>query len=194
MNDRLEYFRTLASRKLSLERFQHTLGVEALAVELAPKFGVKEGDAGLAALTHDLAKEYIYPEQLKKAREWGLILYPEDLEIPQVIHGRVAAYMLQNLYAIKNEDVLNAVANHTSGRPGMSLLEMLIYSADLTEPGRNFPGVDKLRQKLYHDLKTGTLACVEHTLYYLKENNKPIHPLTILTYEDLKNGKASKGG
>ncbi len=74
MNDRLEYFRTLASQKLSLERFQHTLGVEALAVELAPKFGVKEGDAGLAALTHDLAKEYIYLEQLKKAREWNLIL------------------------------------------------------------------------------------------------------------------------
>ncbi|RJE47094.1 MULTISPECIES: bis(5'-nucleosyl)-tetraphosphatase (symmetrical) YqeK [unclassified Dehalobacter] len=194
MNDQLEYFRTLASRKLSLKRFQHTLGVKDLAVELAPKFGVKEGDASLAALTHDLAREYTYLEQLKKAREWNLILYQEDLKIPQVIHGRIAAYMLQNLYGINNEDVLNAVANHTLGRPGMSPLEMLIYSADLAEPGRDFPGVDKLRQKLYHDLKTGTLACIEHTLYYLKKNNKPIHPLTILAYEDLKNGKASKGG
>jgi HD superfamily phosphohydrolase YqeK len=46
--------------------------------------------------------------------------------------------------------------------------------------------VDKLREKLYHDLKEGTLACVEHILNYLQEKNKMVHPLTILTYEDLK--------
>ena len=28
----------------------------------------------------------------------------------------------------------------------MSILEKVIYVADMTEPGRNFPGVEKLRE------------------------------------------------
>ena len=68
----------------------------------------------------------------------------------------------------------------------MSRLEMLIYSADLTEPSRDFPKVDKLRQSLYDDLEKGTFNCVESTLRYLRESNHPIHPLTQLTYEDLQ--------
>lgn len=68
----------------------------------------------------------------------------------------------------------------------MSRLEMLIYSADLAEPGREFPQVDNLRQALYHSLEKGTLTCVEHTLHYLEESHRPIHPLTRLTHEDLR--------
>jgi predicted HD superfamily hydrolase involved in NAD metabolism len=181
----LGHFRVYAAEKLEFERFQHTIGVEVLSSQLAKRYGIDVEAASLAALTHDMAKAFSQQEQLRKAKEWNLIHYPEDLENPGVIHGRVAAYILENEYQIKDKDILNAVANHTLGRPGMSSLEMLIYSADLTEPGRDFHGVDKLREKLYHDLKEGTLACVEHTLNYLKDTNKPIHPLTILTYKDL---------
>jgi predicted HD superfamily hydrolase involved in NAD metabolism len=182
----LEKFRRLAYDTLKYERFQHTIGVEVFAHELAKRFGLDTEAASLAALTHDLAKEYPLDEQIEKAKKWGLIYYPEDIENPGVIHGRLAAYILEKEHNIEDKDILNAVANHTLGRPGMSDLEMLIYSADLTEPGRDFPGVDNLRQKLYHDLRDGTLACIEHILNHLRESNKPIHPLTLLTYEDLK--------
>ncbi|MGI6451366.1 MAG: bis(5'-nucleosyl)-tetraphosphatase (symmetrical) YqeK [Desulfitobacteriia bacterium] len=182
----LGYFRVFAAKNFEFERFQHTIGVEVWATELAKKFGINTEKATLAALTHDLAKIYSQQEQLRLARDWNLLTYQEDLENPQVIHGRIAAYLLEHEYGITDEDILNAVANHTLGRPGMSPLEMLIYSADLTEPGRNFPGVDKLREKLYYDLKAGTLACVAHTIDYLVSTNKSVHPLTFLTYEDLK--------
>lgn len=182
----LGHFRALAAKNLEFERFQHTVGVEMLACDLARKFGIEAEAAALAALTHDLAKMYSIQQQIYKAKEWKLIYYPEDLQIPQVIHGRVAAYILQNEHGITDQDVLNAVANHTLGRPDMSPLEMLIYSADLTEPGRMYPGVDKLREKLYHDLNEGTLACIEHTLNYLRNFNKSIHPLTLQTYDNLK--------
>ncbi len=185
----LGHFRVLAAKNLEFERFQHTIGVEVFACELAKKYGIDLEAASLASLTHDMAKAFSIQEQISKAKEWKLIHFPEDLHSPEVLHGRIAAYILQNEHGIDNEDILNAVANHTLGRPGMSPLEMLIYSTDLTEPGRIFPGVDKLREKLYDDLKEGTLACVEHTINYLKQTNKPIHPLTILTYESLKTVK-----
>ncbi|NLO97390.1 MAG: HD domain-containing protein [Peptococcaceae bacterium] len=187
MNYNASFFRALVAEKLPYERFKHTIGVEVWARELARRFGLDQEAACLAALTHDMAKQFSLEDQVVKAKEWNLIYYSEDLDNPQVIHGRLAAYQLENEYQIKNRDILNAVANHTLGRPNMSPLEMLIYSADLTEPGRDFPGVDKLRRKLYYDLNKGTLACLEHTVQYLKKSNQGIHPLTLLTYNDLKN-------
>ena len=43
---------------------------------------------------------------------------------------------------VTNQDVLNAIHYHTTGRAGMSNLEKIIYVADMIEPGRNFPGVE----------------------------------------------------
>lgn len=187
MPNQLGFFRRLVAEKLSYEKFQHSVGVEVLAGELAKRNGLDEYAAQLAAITHDLAKSYSHREQLEKADKWKLIYYPEDREHPQVIHGRISAYLLKDEYGVTNQDILNAVANHTLGRPDMSDLEMLIYSTDLTEPGRNYDGVDKLRQKLYYDLRGGTLACMEHTLSYLRQMDRAVHPLTVLAYQDLKN-------
>ncbi|MGI5901554.1 MAG: bis(5'-nucleosyl)-tetraphosphatase (symmetrical) YqeK [Desulfitobacteriia bacterium] len=182
-----EKFRALAKEKLDSEKYKHTLGVETWAVELARKHGLDENSARLAGLAHDLAKNCPLQEQITKASEWGLIHFPEDFLIPAVLHGRLAARILEEKHEIYDRDILNAIANHTLGRPGMSRLEMLIYSADLTEPGRDFPEVDILRQKLYHDLKEGTLACMEHTIKYLEQRQKAIHPLTRCAYSVLKN-------
>jgi HD superfamily phosphohydrolase YqeK len=126
MNYTPDYFRALAAEKLTYERFQHTIGVESWACRLAEKYGICRNSAVVAALTHDWAKQFSLAEQLKKAKDWNLIYYPEDLENPQVIHGRLAAYILENEYKITDRDIQNAVYNHTLGRPGMSPLEMLI--------------------------------------------------------------------
>lgn len=186
MELRIEEVLNLAARLLSQERFKHTLGVADCAEELAKHHGLDPFKARFAGLAHDLAKEVPLKDQLSLARRWNLLLYPEDEQNPTVLHGPLAAYWLEHFYQINDTDVLAAIASHTLGRPGMSPLEMLIYSADLTEPGRDFLEVDNLRKSLYDNLEKGTLACIERTLIYLRKRNKPIHPLTLLTYEDLK--------
>jgi len=183
---RVEEVLNLAARVLSEERFKHTLDVADWAEKLAKHHGLDPFKARCAALGHDLAKEIPIKDQLNLARRWDLLHYPEDELNPAVIHGRLAAYWLEHYYKVEDAEVLAAVENHTLGRPGMSPLEMLIYSADLTEASRDFPKVDILRQSLYDDLEKGTLDCVEHTLIYLKQRNNPIHPLTQMTYEDLQ--------
>jgi len=182
----VEVLRDLADRVLSGERFRHTLGVADWAEELARHHGLDPIRARCAGLVHDLAKEVSFNNQLRYARRWNLLHYPEDERSPYVLHGPVAAYWLEHYYGLDDAEILAAVANHTLGRPGMGQLEMLIYSADLTEPDRDFPKVDILRQSLYDNLEKGTLACVEHTLIYLKESKRPIHPLTQLTFDDLQ--------
>ncbi|GAB6173315.1 bis(5'-nucleosyl)-tetraphosphatase (symmetrical) YqeK [Paradesulfitobacterium aromaticivorans] len=176
----------LAARSLSAARYCHTLGVAALAEDVAQRHGLDPAKARFAALVHDLAKEIPIEYQLRLARRWQILNYPEDEQAPAVLHGPLAAYWLKHYYGLKDEEVLAAVAHHTLGYPGMSPLEMLIYSADLLEPNRKFPHVDSLRQALYDNIEQGTLACVEHTLNYLNEGKRLIHPLTRLAHEDLQ--------
>ncbi|KLU66043.1 putative nicotinate-nucleotide adenylyltransferase [Desulfosporosinus acididurans] len=186
MELRVEEVMSLAKHILSESRFKHTLGVADQAEMLAKRHGVDPVKARCAGLAHDLAKELPAKVQVGLARYWNLLEYPEDEQYPYVLHGRLSAYWLEHYFKVEDKDLLAAIASHTLGRPGMSPLEMLIYSADLTESGRTFPEVDKLRQSLYDDLEKGTFDCVEGTLLYLKESNHPIHPLTQLTYDDLK--------
>ncbi|EGW37882.1 bis(5'-nucleosyl)-tetraphosphatase (symmetrical) YqeK [Desulfosporosinus sp. OT] len=183
---RVEEVSVLAARVLSGERLKHTLGVADWAEDLARHHGLDPVKARCAGLAHDLAKGISIKDQLSLARQWNLLNYPEDEQNPHILHGPLAAYWLEHYYRVDDTEILAAVANHTLGRPGMSPMEMLIYSADLTEPNRDFPKVDKLRQSLYDDLEKGTLECVKGTLIYLKEGNHPIHPLSQLTYEDLQ--------
>ena len=176
----------LAKRSMSERRFRHTLGVATLAKDLAEKHGIDIENAQIAAYLHDLKKEIPYEKQLEMAKDWNLIKYPEDEEAPYILHGELAAYWLEHEYGYTNKEVLAAIAHHTLGSPGMGPLEMLIYSADLTEPNRIFSKVEKLRQSLFDDLEKGTILCIEHTLQYLKRNKRMVHPLTERTYEELK--------
>lgn len=176
----------LAQRSMSAKRFQHTLGVVEAAQALALRHGLDVERSQVAAYLHDLKKEVPLKQQLIWAREWKLLKYPEDEEFPYILHGPIAAYWLEHEYGYADAEVLAAIAHHTLGSPGMGRLEMLIYSADQTEPRRVFPKVDKLRQSLYDNLELGTLLCFEHTLDFLRSSKRVIHPLTQLSYNDLK--------
>lgn len=190
MELRVEELLSLATRILSEKRFKHSLGVADCAEDMARHHGLDPYKARCAGLAHDLAKEVPLPDQLSLARRWNLLRYPEDEQNPKILHGPLAAYWLRHYFKVDDTEILEAIACHTLGRPGMTSLDMLIYSADWTEPNRDFPEVDKLRQSLYDDLEQGTLDCVEMSLIDLKQRNLKVHPLTQLAYEDLRRRKS----
>jgi predicted HD superfamily hydrolase involved in NAD metabolism len=93
--------------------------------------------------------------------------------------------------------VLDAVRYHTSGREGMSLLEKIICLADYIEPGRQFPGVDEIRELAGHSLELALVAGFDSTIRYLMEQRKPIYPLTVLARNSLLrewHAKQTEGG
>ena len=63
---------------------------------------------------------------------------------PSLLHGPVAAVWAEKELGITDRSILDAIRYHTTGRAGMSRLEMVVYLADLIEPGRRYPGVDRL--------------------------------------------------
>lgn len=167
--------------QMSEKRFKHVLGVEETAIALASKYGASPEKASIAALTHDYAKE-------RSDDEFQLVIRRDGFDLDllnwgnAIWHGIVGADFVQRELEIDDEEILTAIALHTTGAAEMSLLAKIIYVADFIEPGRDFPGVKKAREIALINLDEAVAYETKHTLAYLIEQNKPIYPKTIETY------------
>ncbi|WP_413362822.1 bis(5'-nucleosyl)-tetraphosphatase (symmetrical) YqeK [Lysinibacillus sp. 3P01SB] len=175
----LEYIRPRMPEK----RYIHTIGVMETAIFLAKKYGEDTKKAEIAAILHDLAKYEDEDAMRAIVRENGLDvrLLPWGSEI---LHGPIAAYRAEHELGIKDQDILNAMRYHTTGRAGMSRLEQIVYIADMIEPNRKYPGIELLRQTAEGDLQQAMRACIHHSISFLVTAELPIYPLSIECYND----------
>jgi predicted HD superfamily hydrolase involved in NAD metabolism len=101
-----------------------------------------------------------------------------------LLHAKVGAVYAVEKYGITDEDVLNAITYHTTGRPAMSQLEKIVYVADYIEPNRKpIPLLDKVREIAYQDIDEAIILILDRTLEYLNEKCSLIDPLTKETYD-----------
>lgn len=168
-------------RRISGERLEHTYGVMETAVKLAERYGADVERARVAGLMHDYAKALPGGELLELGRRWGLIRDPAEEENPHLLHAEVGAALLRAEGLIQDEAVLAAIASHTFGRPGMALLDKLLWVADMIEPHRRFPGLERIRTLAGQDLDLGLLAGLDQTLAYLLARGWRIHMGTVAT-------------
>ncbi len=165
---------------LTEERFAHVKNVVLLAVGLCSKYKIDEKKAVQAAALHDIAKYLTLDSPYLDG-----FIPPKGVPSP-VMHQFSGAYVAANTFNVTDEDVLSAIKYHTSARPDMSNLEMLIFLSDLLEPSRTFADADDLRLLLKHDLRTCMHACLKSQIMYLRSAGKPIYPLTEEAYEYYK--------
>lgn len=176
------------------DRFQHTLGVVETALQLAERFGADQTKAEAAAILHDYAK--YYPLEEMKRIISSVEGMPQDLldYSPEVWHAFVGAYLVQKELGIEDEEVLAAIRYHTTGRPHMTVLEKVVFLADYIEPGRDFPGVEEVRQLALTDLDQAICQALKRTIDFLEGNNKKVYPLTKEAYRYfLKTATSPKG-
>ncbi|TXK84063.1 bis(5'-nucleosyl)-tetraphosphatase (symmetrical) YqeK [Paenibacillus sp. N3.4] len=166
------------------KRWLHTLGVMETSVILAKRFGGDPVKADLAAILHDYCKYWPVQDQAKVIRENSL---PQDLldYEKELWHSHAGAYIAQTEFGIHDEEILDAIRYHTSGREQMSLMDKIVCLADYIEPGRDFPGVDHIRELAKHSLEMALIAGFDSTISFLLGKGKRIYPLTILTRNDL---------
>ena len=163
-------------------RFEHTLGVEEKAVELCSIYGEDTEKGSLAALLHDYAKYVDDETMLQYAERFGIEVDDVYAASPNLLHGPVGAELVREKLGITDDDILNAIRYHTVGRPGMSLLEKIIYIADMTEKGRDFEGVGILREASKRDIDEAMILCIDQTVTYTLMRRKKIHINSIQTY------------
>ncbi|MFE6795857.1 bis(5'-nucleosyl)-tetraphosphatase (symmetrical) YqeK [Paenibacillus chitinolyticus] len=162
------------------KRWRHTLGVMETAVILARRFGADEEKADRAAILHDVCKYWPVEKQADAIREsrfqTDVLSFDKELW-----HAHAGAWIASDRFGVKDEDVLNAIRYHTSGRENMSTLEKVVCLADYMEPGRDFPGVDKIRELAETSLERALLAGFDSTLSFLLQKGRRVYPLTVLT-------------
>ncbi|MBQ9757268.1 MAG: bis(5'-nucleosyl)-tetraphosphatase (symmetrical) YqeK [Clostridia bacterium] len=171
--------RDYAKNVLSQKRFLHTLSVADEAKELALLWGADCEKAYFAALLHDIAKEIPFEESKEILKKAGL---PTDFIRP-LIHGPVAAYMAREKFGICDEDILNAIRYHSTGRTGMSVLEKIIFVADFTEPNRLYTDSKEVRELSRKDLDAAMLLQCDRCIKFLIDTGKIVNTLTV----DLRN-------
>ena len=181
---RNEYLQILR-KSVDSKRYNHSLGVEKTALELAHRFGVSEAAAQTAAIFHDLAKCLTNDQLLTIAQENNLPLNEVTIKEPRLLHGPVAAFIIERDYGITDADVLNAVRYHTTGRRNMTRLEMIIYVADIIEPNRTYEGIDKLREMSKKSLSGTTLLGVQREIFMLLKREFRIEPNSLEAYNYL---------
>lgn len=147
----LNALRPLAHALLEESRVPHVIGCEQEAVALARRWGEREDLAAVAGMLHDSTKHLSYEEQLALAGYYGIRFDETELAAPKLLHARTGAALAKDKFSVCDE-VASAIEWHTTGRPGMTALEKLIYLADYIEPTRDFPGVEPLRALAYRDL------------------------------------------
>lgn len=173
--------------RVSEKRFKHITGVAETAVKLAQFFGCDPDQAQLAAWLHDACKETKEKDLVLQARQFGLSVNSIEEATGHILHGPVAAEVIRSTLAITNEDVLNAIREHTLGAVNMSMLSKVIFLADALEPGRpkdysqpiwqslNLSEADKSQANI--DL--AVLVTLDLNLQHLLQSRKTIHPKTV---------------
>lgn len=182
----IEGARRLAKRTLSDKRYTHTLNVKKLAVKLAKKYGADPDKAALAALLHDIAKERPKAELLQILQDNAIIAKGAAQRPVPVWHGICAALLAQHRWGVQDEEVLSAIANHTAGKPGMTRLDKIIYLADMCSAERSYPEVDWLRALLAQDLDRAMAVSLGQNILWMRQQNKPIDPVSLAAYDELR--------
>jgi len=165
--------------QVSGERLAHTYRVVEAARRLGQIYGADADQVATAALLHDYAKPMKPAQLLAAAERLGLPVDPVERSQPHLLHGPVAAGLLAEQGLVTDPDVLKAIAGHTTGRAGMSLLEKIIFLADYVEPGRSFPGVDAIRAEAERDLDLALLHALDNSLVYVMQRGWLIHPASV---------------
>ncbi len=169
----------LLEAKLSPRRVQHCLEVARVAREMAENYGIDPDKAYTTGLWHDYAKGMSGSELLNIAS--AKFLLEDEIEnlVPDLLHAPVGAYLLETELGIDDPEILQAVKAHTLGAMEMTTLDKIIFLADMIEPGRDFPGLERLQCLAGRDLDRAMLFGLDSTIRYCLEQGRILHPLTV---------------
>jgi predicted HD superfamily hydrolase involved in NAD metabolism len=164
----------------NFKKIDHLLGVEEMAGKLAELF-YKEavGKARLAGFLHDIARFFSPETLISVVRNSSCRLSREEFERPILLHGKASAVIAKKKFGIEDNEILNAIADHVTGRAKMPLLSKIVFVADAIEPSRKFDGVDNLRTIAFENLNEAFIEVLSNKIAWLARKKVYISGKTI---------------
>ena len=166
------------------KRWLHALGCSETAALLAHRYGAIAADARRAGILHDVTKALTDTEQIAFCARHGIPVTDSERGSPWLLHAKTAAWAAEHIFG-EDEEIVSAIRWHTTGKAGMTTLEKIVYIADYTEPSRDFPGVNDVRDALGRDLNEGVLLGLEMSIRHLQAQGRPVEQASVEAREFL---------
>ena len=182
-----EELKSVLRSRMNEHRYAHSLNVAKRAVFLAEKYGADSEKAEFAGLIHDICKGIPNEEQIAIIKSAGIELDEDTLKSPALWHSIAGAIYSEHEIGVTDSDVLNAIRYHTSGRGNMSILEKVVYMADLTSAERNYPDAEYTQNLTDYDLDEGIAYGVRWIAGNLERCGFPKGKDTEALLEEYKN-------
>ena len=88
---------------------------------------------------------------------------------------------------MEDQEILNAIACHTTGKPGMTMLEKIIFISDYIEPNRTkAPNLERIRELAFTDIDFAVYITLRDTLLYLEQEKACLDNQTVVAYNYYK--------
>ena len=181
----IEDYKDIIRPMMGQRRYNHCVNVSSEAVRLARKYGADEEKAAIAGILHDITKEVDFENQLQIIDSGDIILNDVEKRTNKLWHAISGSVYIQKYLGITDEDIINAIRYHTTGRARMSVLEKVIFLADFTSAERDYEDVDVIREKADKSLEEGMLYGVEFTLKKLLESGSFLSVDAIELYNEI---------
>ena len=166
----------------------HVNRTRTLAAELAHFHKVDALSCDVAMAAHDLYRHWPNSDLLKKCLRQEMPVDEIETNAPFLLHGRVASFWLNSYARCADDNVLNAVKYHTTGRVGMSDVEKIVFIADKVEPDKvsREKGLSDVLDLAFIDLDKAIVRYLSWKIGVLAKQGGLIHPLSIHTLNHLR--------
>ena len=166
-------------KELDDDRYRHTLGVMYTSAALAMRYGADLMKAQIAGLLHDCAKCIPNDKKLKLCDKYGIPVTKVENDAPFLLHSKLGAYLAKTKYGVEDEEILEAIVWHTTGKPAMTLLEEIVFLADYIEPMRwKAENLAQIREAAFVDIHRAVYMTLHHTLRYLSRGSGKVDEMT----------------
>ncbi len=176
-------------KTLKRRRYIHSVGVAGTSACLAMKYGEDVYKAQIAGILHDCAKSYDDSELVRLCKKNKIEISGFEEKHGFLLHAKFGAFLAKETYGIKDEDILNAIRWHTTGRENMSLLEKIVFISDYIEPTRTkATNISEIRNKTFNgtDIDETLVMIMGNTIHYLEDSSESIDATTTTAYEFYK--------
>ncbi len=181
----IDEMRCLLEASLPPKRYKHSVRVYETALQLAQTYGLPQEKIAVCALLHDCGREVASKDSAAKADELGIAIDEVERNQPILLHAKLGVHYAQTKYGVKDKEILTGILQHTTGAVHMTVLAKVVFLADMIEPGRDFPGVEKLRELSYKNLDKAMLLAYSNTIRYLLDSALLVHPHCLDGYNEL---------
>ncbi len=172
--------------RLDAKLYRHSTATQELAAILADIYNADRQKAATAGLLHDCAKPLTHTELISYAKRYNVPLDEIRLAQPGLLHAPIGAKLVQMELGISDNEILHAIAVHNTGSRGMSRLDKILYVADASEPNRDYPDVQRIRDLTFNgNLDVAVLETMEMKIRHVMQKRSMLHPLSVEARNDV---------